>query len=61
MSLSEKLKESRCKHTLKNYEDAGKQLRAFRAVQPVTGERFGSSGNTRLKEDSAVYQPKSQS
>jgi hypothetical protein len=55
------LRESRSKHTLKSYEDALQQLRALRAVQPVTGRKFGSSGNTRLKEDSAAYPPDSQS
>lgn len=59
MSLSDQLRESRSKHTLKSYADAVKQLRAFKAVQPVTGRRFGSSGSVRLKEDSAVYQAKS--
>jgi hypothetical protein len=61
MSLADQLRESRSKHTLKNYEDAVKQLRAFRAVQPITGRKFGSSENTRLKEDSAAYRPDSQS
>ena len=61
MSLSEQLRESRSKHTFKSYEDVVKQLRAFKAVQPVTGRRFGSSGSMQLKEDSAVYQVKSQS
>ena len=61
MSLSEQLRESRSKHTFKSYEDAEKQLRAFKAVQPVTGRKFGSSGSMQLKEDSAVYQVKSQS
>lgn len=61
MSLSEQLRESRSKHTFKSYEDALKQLRAFRAVLPVTGRRFGSSESMRLKEDSPVYQTKSQS
>jgi len=60
MSLSEQLRESRSKHTFKSYEDVVKQLRAFKAVQPVTGRRFGSSGSMRLNEDSAVYQVKSQ-
>ena len=61
MSLSEQLRESRSKHTFKSYDDVVKQLRAFKAVQPVTGRRFGSSGIMQLKEDSAVYQVKSQS
>lgn len=61
MSLSEQLRESRSKHTFKSYEDVVKQLRAFKAVQPVTGRRFGSSGSMQLKEDLAVYQVKSQS
>lgn len=61
MSLSEQLRESRSKHTFKSYEDVLKQLRAFRAVQPVTGRKFGSSAGMRLKEDFAAYQTKSQS
>ena len=61
MTLSEQLRESRSKHTLKSYDAAVKQLRVFKAVQPATGRRFGSSGSMRLKEDSAVYQTKSQS
>ena len=40
---------------------AVKQLRVFKAVQPVTGRRFGSSGSMRLKEDSPTYQVRSQS
>jgi hypothetical protein len=51
MTLSEQLRESRSKHTLKSYEVAVKQLRAFRAVQPVTGRKFGFSGRMRLKEE----------
>ncbi len=61
MSLANQLRESRSKHRLKSYEDAVKQLRAFRAVQPITGRKFGPSGNTRLKEHSAAYRPDSQS
>ncbi len=61
MSLSEQLRESRPKHTFNSYEDVLKQLRAFRAVQPVTGRKFGSSGSMRVKEDSAVYQTTSRS
>jgi hypothetical protein len=55
MNLADQLRESRSKHTLKSYADAVKQLRVFKAVQPVTGRRFGSSGSMRLKEDSAVH------
>ncbi len=38
MSLSDQLRESRSKHTLKSYADAVKQVRVFRAVQPITGK-----------------------
>jgi hypothetical protein len=41
MSLPDQLRASRSKHTLKNYDAAVKQLRAFRAVQSITGRRFG--------------------
>jgi hypothetical protein len=61
MSLSDQLRESRSKHTLKNYDAAVNQLRAFKAVLPITSKRSESSEPTRLKEDSTVYQARSQS
>jgi hypothetical protein len=42
-TIADQLRESRSKHTLTSYDDAVRQLRAFKAVQPVTGRRFGSS------------------
>lgn len=53
MALSEQLRESRSKHTFKSYEDVVKQLRAFKAVQPVTGRKSGSSGSMRLSKGAA--------
>ena len=53
MTLSEHLRESRSKHTLKSYEAALKQLRAFKAVQPVTGRNAGSSGSMRVSKGAA--------
>ena len=61
MSLSEQLRESRSKHTLKSYDAAVRQLRVFKAVLPITSKKFESSEPMRLKEDSAVYQVRSQS
>ena len=60
MSLSEKLRESRSKHTLKNYDDAVKQLRVFKAALPITSKKSASSAPTRLNEDSATGQVSSQ-
>ncbi len=57
MSLAEKLRESRSKHTFKNYEDVVKQLRAFRAVQPITGRKFGFSRNTPTNTNSVCEEP----
>ena len=61
MSLSDQLRESRSKHTLKSYDAAVKQLRVFKAVLPITSKKSESSEPMRLKEDSAVYQVRSQS
>ena len=61
MSLSEQLRESRSKHTLKSYETAVKQLRVFKAAQPITWKRSESSEPTRLREDSSAYPARSQS
>jgi hypothetical protein len=61
MRLSEQLRESRSKHMLKSYDAAVKQLRAFKAVLPITSKRSGSSGPMQKKEDSAVYQAPSPS
>ena len=55
MSLSEQLRESRSKHTLKSYDAAVRQLRVFKAALPITSKRSESSEPMRLKEDSAVY------
>lgn len=52
MSLSDQLRESRSKHTLKNYADAVKQLRVFKAVLPITSKKFVSSELTRQNEGS---------
>ena len=54
MSLSEQLKKSRSQHTLKNYDDAVKQLRVFRAVQPITGKKSGYFANTPTNGTSAA-------
>ncbi len=51
MSLADQLRESRSKHTLKNYAAAVKQLRVFKAVLPITSKKFESSEITRVKED----------
>lgn len=59
MSLTDQLRESRSKHTLKNYADAVRQLRAFKAVQPITSKSSASSESTQVKEDCAVYQTRS--
>ncbi len=61
MSLSEQLRASRSQHTLKNYDAAVKQLRVFRAAQPITSKSSASSEPMRLKEDSPIYQVRSQS
>lgn len=53
MSLADQLRESRSKHTLKNYDAAVKQLRVFKAALPITSKKFESSGITRVKEDSS--------
>ena len=52
MSLAERLRKSRSKHTLKNYADAVKQLRVFKAAQPISGRRFVFSANTPKSEGS---------
>lgn len=39
-SLADQLRESRSKHLLTNREDAVKQMRAFRAVLPITSTPF---------------------
>ena len=59
MTLSRQLRESRLKHTLKNYDDAVKQLRVFKAVLPITSKKSDSSATIRLNEDSATYQVRS--
>ena len=59
MTLSRQLRESRLKHTLKNYDDAVKQLRVFKAVLPITSKKSDSSATMRLNEDSATYQVRS--
>ena len=59
MTLSSQLRESRLKHTLKNYDDAVKQLRVFKAVLPITSKKSDSSATMRLNEDSATYQVRS--
>ena len=55
MSLADQLRQSRSQHTLKNFDDAVKQLRVFKAAQPITLKKSVSSETTRLNEDSPVY------
>lgn len=43
------LRESRSKYTLKSYEDAMKQFRAFREVLPITTRKKESSNHTPKK------------
>ena len=54
MSLSEQLRQSRSKHTLTNYADAVKQLRVFKAAQPITSKKSASSATTPLNETSSA-------
>ena len=61
MSLSDQLRASRSKHTLKSYAAAVKQLRVFKAVLPITSKKSESSAPMRLNEDSATYRTRSQS
>ena len=42
------LRESRSKHMLQSSEAAAKQLRVFKAAQPITSKNSASSGNTPL-------------
>lgn len=49
MNQVAKLRESRSKYTLKSYEDAVKQLRAFREVLPITSRKDESSSHTPKK------------
>ncbi len=59
MSLSDQLRVSRSKHTLKSYDAAVRQLRVFKAALPITLKKSASSATTRLNEDSAIYQMRS--
>jgi hypothetical protein len=47
MSLSEQLRESRSKHTLKSYDAAVKQLRVFKAVRDTTAPLRASAESNR--------------
>lgn len=53
MNLSEQLRESRSKHSLKSHDAALRQLKAFKAVQPVTSKKFYGPGP--LKDVYAGY------
>jgi len=51
MTLAEQLRKPRSKHTLKSYEAAVKQFRAFREVIPVTARNSEFSETTPQKKN----------
>jgi len=49
------LRESRSKHTLRNYDAAAKQLRVFTTVLPISEKNAKSSINTRVKRTATLH------
>jgi hypothetical protein len=54
MNQATLLRESRSRHTLKSYDAAVKQLRAFKAVLPITSRNSESSAPTQRNPASTL-------